>query len=184
MAAVWRLLLMMLTRTGSKTSKQSRTTSVGMGSTLDDVGLHLEIIFASWSSLTGESSDSLTNKVRGLMLRRLLLSFESGRIVWIFSSKKVQSVLATHCLSNSGRMGEAESLPSRPFTTENIFRESVPAAPSTDWTWSVVVRLTACVQFVYVSVYVSVRKTACALPGYSFSNAFQHDVGLYCHRGW
>ena len=47
-----------------------------MGSTLDDVGLHLEMIFASWSSLTDENSDSLTNQVKELMLRKILLSFE------------------------------------------------------------------------------------------------------------
>ena len=34
----------MLTRTGGKTSRQSRTTLVSMGHTLDDVGLHLEMI--------------------------------------------------------------------------------------------------------------------------------------------
>ena len=53
-------LLLMLTKTESKTSRQSRTNLEEMGSTLDDVGLQLEMIFASWSSFTGEFNDKVS----------------------------------------------------------------------------------------------------------------------------
>ena len=138
--AEWRLLLMMLTKTGSKTSWQSRTTLIGMGSTLDDVGLHSETIFASWSSL---SVKTLTQSHR---LRKRADAHKISpqlRVPSVRSESSVQRrYKAAHWSSSSERIGETESLPKRLFTNENIFRESVPAASKTDWMWSVF----ACVQ--------------------------------------
>ena len=83
------------------------------------------------------------------------------RVVWIFSPKKVQSALAVHW-----RMGGAESLPKKTV----YYWKHLP------WICASSIK--------HKLNVINFCTSNCALPGHSFSNVFQHDVGLSWHHGW
>ena len=102
-----------------------------MGSTIDDVGLQLEMIFADWSSLTGENSYSLTNNVRGLMLRTLLLSFESRADSLNLLLKDGAKCASCTLISYFRTAGRGRILAKKTVCYGNVFCKFVPAASST-----------------------------------------------------